>query len=204
MKMLIIQPHRDDAVFSIAEHMLTWIEDGHQLTILTVFGGFPEGEQAQKHFLMEEEHRAAMKALGNIDLIDANYLDHAARHGSPMGPGDVLDTLRFGLGSSGADVVVGPTGIHHDDHQIVRSAVEGLPRATTHLWLYDELPYFVMYPEKCLHATLHRLGGWRNLTPEGCRSHRVEKQQLCAMYRSQIGETEERCLLAPERVWRVS
>jgi hypothetical protein len=65
------------------------------------------------------------------------------------------------------------------------------------VWVYDELPYYVMHPHEATPETWE----WK---PGGCRSHLDEKKRLCRLYASQIGETEERCLWAPERLWEAS
>ena len=41
MKFLVLNPHLDDAFFSLTETAMTWVEDGHEVYLLTVFAGVP-------------------------------------------------------------------------------------------------------------------------------------------------------------------
>lgn len=197
MRMLIVQPHRDDAIFSIAEHMITWLEDGHQLSIQTVFGGIPfdghDDAQIRKHITLEMEHREAMKRLGEVDMIDTMFLDH----GCGLGRTDT-EAIIESIWTTGHDVVVAPQGIHHDDHiQVTHACFSATQRKNMPMWIYDELPYFALYPE--LSFARYTLDGYER---EGCRDHYEAKLRLTKCYPSQIGRTEVRTLMCPERVWR--
>lgn len=204
MKFLIVQPHRDDAIFSIAEHMLTWLEDGHQLTIHTIFGGIPfeggDDAQIRKHLLLEEEHAAAMRQLGDVMLMSNNYMDHGC--GTGRTDTEVIADAIWGT----FDVIVRPHGIWHDDHIQVADAVSRaqyrhhrLGGQSLTVWVYDELPYYVQYPEGSLAASAD---GYHGMEMVGTRDFYEAKLHLTRCYRSQIGRLEARTLMCPERVWK--
>jgi LmbE family N-acetylglucosaminyl deacetylase len=208
MRFLIVQPHLDDAFFSLSETALTWVEDGHEVQLLTVFGGVPPvgNERWEKHKVMWEEYERALRA-GPFDHSAAGlFLDDAARTDQLMFT-EVVDFLKRHISGTDPDLVVWPQGIHHPDHQVVRDAglylrnYGGFPQRA----IYDELPYFVMYPEDSFAAderVADTAWGRFGHVREGNRSHLSEKQRICRLFASQMGETEERCLWAPERCWR--
>lgn len=192
MKFLVVSPHFDDAVFSIAEHMITWIEDGHEVQVLVVFGATPEG--ALKEQTIFTEHREAMGRLG-VEWHHLFLTDDAHNQGEDVvdRARRIHDDVKTVIDLVTAEVLVWPAGIHHPDHVAVATLRPVLP--SQRVMVYDELPYFVMYPESVI-KPLSRVR-------EGSRSHMEAKGRLVKCYRSQIGETEVRCLMAPERVWEL-
>lgn len=197
MKFLVIQPHLDDAFFSLTETAMTWVEDGHEVMLATVFGGIPEpgAERYGKHCTMWEEYQQAIMRGPFLHLAAALLLDDAARTDQLM----LNDVKRFvdrQVRDCDPDVLVMPIGIHHPDHRVVADAEPALVRARR--WYYEELPYFVTHPELSGPTLRH---GW-SFQREGSRNHLAAKQRICRLFASQMGETEERCLWAPERVWR--
>jgi LmbE family N-acetylglucosaminyl deacetylase len=199
LRFLVVQPHLDDAFFSITETALTWVEDGHEVLLATVFAGIPssiiDNERYWKHTTMWEEYHQALFQGPFEHLAAGLFFDDAARPDQPMLV-DVQGFIAMQVNDCDPDVLVMPIGIHHPDHTIVRMSAPPLRRARR--WYYDELPYFVMYPELAGPRLEH--GGL--MAREGCRNHLAEKRAICAAFASQMGETEERCLWAPERVWR--
>jgi LmbE family N-acetylglucosaminyl deacetylase len=198
MNILVIQPHRDDAVFSICEHLLGWLEDGHQVTLLTVFGAIPDWQPDEtKHAVFDDEHQRVVKELGGVRDVQFNFHDDAAIERSPMPlyqtQGQIHKALRDFAQEGFYDATVWPMGIHHPDHLVVAGC---RPRGRARV--YEELPYRVMYPD--LIDEEYRWG-WVRV---GSRDFLDRKKVLCRMYASQMGETEERCLWAPERVWEVT
>ena len=197
MNILVIQPHRDDACFSICEHLLGWLEDGHQVTLVTVFGAIPDWQPDEtKHAIFDLEHNAVVAALGGVRDIQFNFHDAAAVERSPMPlyqtQGQIRKALDDFVGEGFYDVTVWPAGIHHPDHLAVAACRPNEGRQ----WVYEELPYYVLYPDLPV-----RYSSWERL---GSRSFLDRKKVLCRAYRSQFGENEERCLWAPERVWEVT
>lgn len=198
MKLLVVQPHHDDAVWSIAEHMLTWIEDGHEVVVMTTHAGrvrLVDKERHRKHDRLDLEHHEAMVALGVNHWIQLDFPDDGwgAVH-SPK-PNEVSREIERYVVQTEPDVLVAPTGIHHPDHETCWLAVMNatISRRIT-VWFYDELPYYVLYPQ--LAFTTGRYD------PAGHREHFEKKKELCQMYKSQWAPHLERTVYAPERVWR--
>ena len=194
MRILVLQPHADDAVWSIAEHMLTWLEDGHQVEVFTTHGGKVPGQEA-KHTTLRKEHRSVMQKMGCEDFYCQSFFDDAwdERPAASAWAGEVADLI-FEQ-TSKPDVLVGPVGAHHPDHQVIAWVTHALERRwLTYAWWYEELPYYVLYP-----ADRKPLG--RRVELQGHNDHFTEKKELCRMYRSQWAPHLERTVFAPERLW---
>lgn len=205
MKFLVVQPHLDDAFFSLTETAMTWREDGHEVHLLTVFSAVPpEGNERHiKHVTMWQEYEAAIERGPFEHYRALDYFDDAVRVGQLMWE-PFEDDVNYAVKHYRADAVVAPTGISHPDHRLVRAAIDDWnPDGKT--WYYDELPYYVAYPQWSWSAKwLSLLGSGypRPYEREGCREHLAAKKRLCRLFGSQVGDTEERCLWVPERVWR--
>lgn len=196
MKILVVQPHLDDAFFSLTETAMTWVEDGHEVHLLTVFGGVPpEGsEHHLKYITLWQEYEAAIERGPFEHYLAYEYFDDAARVDQLMAQ-DLVDSLRRSINLLRPDTVVGPAGIHHPDHGITAAALCVANDAAE--WLYDELPYYVLWPE---HAIDPR--STDRYEREGSRDHLAAKQRICHLFGSQMGPALERTLWCPERVWR--
>ena len=191
MRVAVISPHLDDAVFSVAEHMLS--RPDWEFTIVTPFGGQPLDEpHRSKYLILHDEHQRVCEFAG-WDFINGTLLDDAAR----VFPWNSDDTefLREWLGDAvaGFDQVWWPLGIHHPDHLLVAEAECGPGVYRT----YEELPYRVLYPPQdeltMLHVGVRRVG----YDP----SNLFKKKELCRMYASQVDDQLERSLYVPERLW---
>jgi LmbE family N-acetylglucosaminyl deacetylase len=167
-----------------------------------VFGAVPEG--AKKEEILFEEHDAAMTALGLDGFYALDFTDSAWQK---AGSNDSM--FRFwevgpALGRAitelvkDVDVICWPTGIHHPDHRLVSRAGRNAVTGPWRTWVYDELPYFVLYPDEAMgpgsHLQLERVGS---------RDFYERKQRLVQCYRSQIDDALVRCVMVPERVWEV-
>jgi LmbE family N-acetylglucosaminyl deacetylase len=184
----VVSPHLDDAVFSVAEHMI-----GHDpVTIICPFGGVPEDEAGRtKYLTLLTEHADVCNAFG---------------WGSSVGP--FLDDVYIETRSirlldewlsqtlKGFDEVWFPFGIHHPDHRLVAKACRSFWNGDgIGVCVYEELPYRVLYPDL---SPMHTIGELLGYTP------RLEqKKAACRTYASQINDDIERCLYVPERLWRV-
>lgn len=189
MRVAVISPHLDDAVFSVAEHMLS--RPDWEFTIVTPFGGQPSEEpHRSKYLILHDEHQRVCEHMG-WDLVNGPFLDDAARpdHERRIVPG-LQDWLQEVLVDF--DQEWWPEGIHHPDHQLVALARYRVhPR--THR--YEELPYRVLWPENVMvNSHGYDLQGYDP-------SNLHKKRELCRMYASQVDEQLERCLFAPERLW---
>jgi hypothetical protein len=187
VKITVLSPHVDDAVFSLAESMLTWIEDGHEVTVLSVFAGIPwhDEEGRRKHTILRAEHDRAMERLGAAH-VELDFLDDV--YGPRPDTLDVCQAIADATGST-TEQYVWPVGIHHPDHRFLA----GIRPIDRKLWFYDEIPYYVLYPNAVWDP--YQAERW------AARSHYQEKSRLIHEYRSQLNDDLVRCLLVPERVW---
>jgi LmbE family N-acetylglucosaminyl deacetylase len=216
MSIAIISPHLDDAAFSLAEHILTWVAEGEHVKICTVYGGIPADEAGNvKHTVLHAEHIRACEAMG-VQRIHANFFDDVYTPRPAFGT--VSKVVHDMIGN--ASLVVVPVGIHHPDHQVVAATAD--PRLwsmedaryverpwSQETWLYDELPYYVDYPHEALTIDCD-VEDCRAPDSDPARYERVKhaegllsaKKRICRMYASQVDENVERRIYAPERLWR--
>jgi LmbE family N-acetylglucosaminyl deacetylase len=187
MPILVVSPHFDDAVFSIGEAMLGWIDDGYEVVVLTVFGAVLN----EKETILEREHREAMTKLGVSAFVNLDFADDA--HGPNIDVRKVRNTVNKVVHDTRCGVSVWPFGIHHPDHVLV-SILGGARRPK---WVYDELPYFVVYPEQ---ASDPADWGWTRMWSP---NFLARKRELVNCYASAVTEELERSLYAPERLWKV-
>lgn len=187
VKIAVISPHADDAIFSCAEHMLSRPE--HEFTIITPFMGIPEGEpHRSKYITLTQEHFAACTA-GGWGIINGPFFDDAVPEKQPV-PYALDAWLDLWLRNDDFEMVWVPWGIHHPDHlQVVRSLAPTIPQV-----VYEELPYFDLYP-----APRGAEAGMVPLTYDPMMTGR--KRELCRMYASQVDEQLEQHLYHPERIW---
>ena len=186
MKVAVISPHLDDAVFSVAEHMLS--RPDWEFTIVCPFGGQPLDEpHRSKYLILHDEHQRVCEFAG-WDFTNGPYLDDAAR-GGLIGD-EVDDWLDETLGMADFGDIWWPFGIHHPDH--VECAPYGAGRKVQ--TMYEELPYRVLYPWYVALDRTHTLQGYDP-------SNLNKKRELCRMYASQVDDQLERTLYAPERLW---
>lgn len=93
MKILILSPHSDDAVFSCFDHIRSWIRSGHDVTVCTIFSKFTPSNPIQdiRAYMKEsgftdprlfekarqDEDRNALRYLGaqliTLDLVDGAF-----------------------------------------------------------------------------------------------------------------------------------
>ncbi len=186
MRVAVISPHLNDAVFSVAEHMLS--RPDWEFTIVCPFGGQPLDEpHRSKYLILHDEHQRVCEFAG-WDFINGPFLDDAARSVDV-----VFHELLAWVDNILYDVmrpaqVWWPVGIHHPDHHLVAQC-EGTPQR----FHYEELPYRVLYPPR-LWGQLGELQGYDP-------SNLNKKRELCRMYASQVDDQLERTLYAPERLW---
>lgn len=185
MRVAVISPHLDDAVFSVAEHMLS--RPDWEFTIVTPFGGQPLDEpHRSKYLILHDEHQRICEFAG-WGFINGEWLDDAAAGSETWDPPLMHHWLRDIV--SDFDQEWWPLGIHHPDHLEVARAP-----GQWH-WVYEELPYRVLYPQVAMHEAM-----WWKL--EGYDpSNLFKKKELCRMYASQVDDQLERSLYVPERLW---
>lgn len=164
MSVVFISPHLDDAVFSCGT-LIAALALIAPVQVLTVF----EGGAVRRR-----EDRYAVEKLGG----EASHL-HLPEGSSAETVKEALEPLWA------AHHYFGPLGIRHRDHQRVAEACAGHVE-----YIYEELPYRVLWPEYLPHpmpAPLFEL-------PSS-----AIKQAAIACYQSQLGGDAGEALWAGER-----
>jgi LmbE family N-acetylglucosaminyl deacetylase len=103
-----------------------------------------------------------------------------------------------------SDVVLIPLGVSHPDHVIV--AAEALMACERHgaLYVYEDLPYRVQFPDQVAATLASRLNDeWiMECVDPFARSIIEIKTAAVECYRSQLSPEMRRWCLVPERLWR--
>ena len=193
MKIALLSPHLDDAVFSVGGLMAALADEGHELHVVTCFTrsvpnptGFALACQLDKGLspevdymqLRREEDTHACELLSAqphwLDLPEAphrGYHSAAALFGDLAKEDDIQLELQERVSDAvkaiNPDLILSPEGIgNHVDHRQVRQAVDSLKeRIPTMLFLrwYDE-PYLSRHPEQYPeHVSGARKPGWEML-----------------------------------------
>lgn len=189
MKHLIISPHTDDAIFSLGSFILC---SGHDITILSPFAGIPEDAAGRKkHTTLRAEHKRACEIIG-VKYINGDFLDDV------YAPTNKYTLMKWFMKMiKGYDRIYVPLGIHHPDHQTVRNLF--VSNFTFH-YVYEELPYRVLYPElyESLKSEYIKPGGRGTVYP-----HNPLKELAVEAYKSQIADHLFPQLYVEERIWKV-
>lgn len=84
MKVLILSPHADDAVFSCCDHITQWIKKSHKVTVCTIFSRFTTTKISKdvKWYLnnsgyegtIEFENARLNEDVNALSFIKANYI----------------------------------------------------------------------------------------------------------------------------------
>lgn len=206
--MIVISPHLDDAVFSIGQ-ILAATPDS---VVVTVLAGDPpdllsaydqsagfrsSGEAVRAR--RAEDHRA-MTLLGGY-AVHGPFLD--GQYGLHPSHAELVDWIRGQLEGPLAEHVAHdtrtlvPLGIQHPDHVAVAAAAR--EAVAGELWIYEELPYRVNYPELTA-AALAEIGP----APAHIDGGPYEiKAAAVECYQSQLSPEMRRWVGVPERVWRL-
>ncbi len=92
------------------------------------------------------EDVAAARILGAKAVHMLAFAD--GQYGTALDPTAVAAALAEVVDGSGAHMVVGPLGLAHPDHEAVAAAVlEVAADPDLEVWLYEELPARVLWPE---------------------------------------------------------
>lgn len=214
LPVVVVSPHLDDAVLGCGQ--LLHRRPGS--TVVTVFAGMPHRwtrtpyddgcgfeSSAQAVRSRRDEDRTACGLLGatpiHLDHLDGQYRSR------PVPCTRIAVDLRDSVVEGDDEpAVFAPLGVNHADHDAVCDAA--LRAGFRDLWLYEELPNRVLFPE----AAAARVAA---LT---CRGVKLEattrvvgdvtvKQQAVRCYQSQVHDKgdlgNEHAYLVPERYWRV-
>lgn len=163
MHILVLSPHPDDAVWSLGGWLARQRQNGHAVTVMTIFDGDPDTvppqadawRQASLTALRRQEDALALDHLGarrlSLGLIDAALrtdADGRFLYATPSAlfvplPDDLSaarDGVAAGLAATGPwDLLVAPAGFGgHVDHISVRDAAAAAMGQT---YWYGEFPY---------------------------------------------------------------
>ncbi len=225
--MIVVQPHLDDAALSVGQFLAgrpdaivatvcTGVpERWRMLTPYDAGCGFSSARAAMSRRWVEDQQ--AMQTLGArgvpLGLLDGQYTD-----GHPPDVHQIAERLRTLWLEERMDMVpdpilVGPLGVAHPDHLQTSDACLELwgRRPEITLWLYEEHPARVLWPEQ-IAARLDVLRGL-GLRPElgflGTGDMNT-KWRAVHRYQSQIGALQEVAgpdlhpVWCPERVWKIN
>lgn len=208
---LVISPHLDDAALSVGQLLA-----GHPgSTVVTVFAGEPapglvsdfdascgfrDSRQAMAH--RRREDLAALNVL-RAGPVHLPFLGRG--HGDPDSDDDIVAALGAEIDRAGVDVVIGPVGLVHPDHERVsrlwRTAVDQRPGVAA--VAYEELPYRRMAPRRAQRAAVGlRAGGAVPYAPGG--GDLGVKAQALLHYVSQLKWVFPPECLTPEVMWRLA
>lgn len=220
---LVISPHLDDAVLSLGR----FLAGRPDAVVVTVMAGVPSPEEVTDcttydrscGFASAEE---AMNVRRTEDLVALSVL-----HAEPVwlscldsqysrSPAHLAPFLEFLAQPlpEGCDTVLVPLGIKHPDHLDVaatvrQGAVERWMSEGVGVWVYEELPGRVLWPEEVYPAIVDWMAVGlleRGFVGTGSRS---AKRIALNKYKSQrpaldVVEGWDISIYAPERVWRLT
>lgn len=207
VKVRVISPHLDDAVWSASG-----ILDRHEATVVTICAGVPPKslppndfdrragfESAEDAMLVRrEEDIKAISSLScfhrHLDLLDISYA-----LGEDLA--EAVD-LELRIAQSAGEIVVGPLGLRHPDHQLIATAfrrgVQAMPGISA--WVYEELPYAYVWSEYLAAALKTARCGETTLT----RLSPGAKGIAVSAYVSQLRGAHRDAIMSPERYHRLS
>lgn len=212
---VILSPHYDDAVFSLAATIRGWVVQGDSVTVVTVFAGVPSQPLVQDWDLKcgfrdsseamaarWAENQAAAKLLG-FTAVDLDLLEEQYRSGEMLKPvlTQYLDSLPEAhvycpLAVSGACV--------HADHVLTRLAFASWLERTRwrNAFLYEDQPYCLRngIDGKVAQSISHQ---WQ-LKPDQHASDPAVRKEAISCYRSQVGSRQEELLQACERTYAIT
>lgn len=161
---LVVSPHLDDAVFSAGQFLAA----NPGTTVLTVFAGSPRAikrtewdakcgfaQSADAIVFRKAEDRRALAAVGaravHLDYLDHQYRDDSHRRNDPGVDVSIANSLSAQVDESRPNLILGPLGADHPDHEQVRRALL-LADLDIPIWLYADLPYCALDPKQIKRA----------------------------------------------------
>jgi LmbE family N-acetylglucosaminyl deacetylase len=211
---LLIQPHCDDGCLSAGQFMAgrpdiicvtvfaATPKSSSVLTTYDALSGFKSAQQAME--ARRAEDREALALLGakpvHLSFVDQQY-------GQLTNRKLVAEELARQIELFEPEFVIGPLGIGHPDHELVREALlDAALDSDTPLWLYEDTPTRIVEPQlvpEALEAVRRREA---TATLGFCGDGPLDlKMAALWSYRSQLPLFPNRhTLLCPERFWKVS
>ena len=194
----MISPHLDDAILSagqflagradcvVASVLARTPPTTDVLTSYDLSCGFKSAAEAMTVRRAEDiEAMSVLQAKAvHLDFTDGQY-------DSRPDPDEVVGRLRELIDEINPEFIVGPLGLVHPDHEVVRDALLEAVKSSEALWLYEDLPARVQHPE-FVHKTVGNLAR-RGISLEvgfiGTGSVATKMDALWC-YRSQMGLPE--------------
>jgi LmbE family N-acetylglucosaminyl deacetylase len=214
-RVLILSPHLDDAVLSAGQ----FLASRPDTIVATIFAGIPRNkdvcttydakcgfktaEEAMK--TRQDEDKAAMALLAatplHLGFIDSQYGKPTEQAGMAKVIGNLIEEHE-------PEYVVGPLGLVHPDHILVRNALlEATDKYELPVWLYEDLPSRVTQPDSVHFALEEVREQVFDALPGFIGSGSLDaKMSALWCYRSQMGLPEFENihqLLVGERFWQV-
>jgi LmbE family N-acetylglucosaminyl deacetylase len=213
---LLISPHLDDAMLSAGQ----FIAGRPDTVVLTVLAGTPKTKTVLTSYDAKTGFKSAAEAMEarRAEDVEALALLHAkplhldfldSQYGQTSKQADITEALRTAIDEHDPEFVVGPLGLVHPDHILVREALlEAMKDAPMPLYIYEDLPARVVAPEAVTEALrgLNEAGYEAELEFIGDGPLAAKLSALWA-YRSQMTLPEfenTHVLLVAERFWKVS
>lgn len=208
-RVLVISPHLDDAVYSagaavsafddaVVVTMLAGRPDPPQHTEWDRSTGFASSTEALDVRRAEDEK--AVSVLGahavHLDFLDQQY--------GGADPAALTRAVEEQIERHRPDLVLGPLGVKHADHKLVRNSVLGA-RIPIALWMYADLPY-------CNCSRSDEMAARDALRWRGCRLDDVRppagsmesKRTAVDCYATQNTQFDLDKIVARERFWAVT
>lgn len=133
-RVLVIEPHADDAFLSLGGTLMNWTQEGVGFDIFTIFAHSKRAEEAATfaHKVKALSHKTLF--IEKADLHTTSVTDIQAI--KIMIVHDVLELVKY----YGISHVVAPLGIQHPEHRIVAAAMRDFGQ--TKVWRYMDIPYY--------------------------------------------------------------
>lgn len=191
------------------------LADNPGTKVVTVFAGIPvpfdrltdydrQSSFTSSRNAMAERRTEDIRAM-RVVKAEPTHLEHLDSQYGDLQPGMVRNDLARVISDVFGDEkprVLGPLGIRHPDHVCVREALIDMWQATDmDLFLYDEIPYRVLWPEEAIDAR-ESLDVQTEPVSLGVGSKDL-KREAVSKYASQRWSTDMDCVFVPERFWRV-
>lgn len=217
--LLIVSPHLDDAVLGCGQLMA----GRPDAVVVTVFAGkapdpttvtsydancgFSSAGPAMRARRIEDrEAVASLRAyVRQLEFVDYQYTpaDRPAH-------GDIIRAICDVAREVQPELILWPVGLGHPDHQLVAEAgrmarnLEPSDWWPDQHWVYEELPYRVLFPEEVA-AALTRWGIDPTQPPQFMGTGSAQaKLAAVRRYRSQLWSLDMHACLCPERRHQVA
>ena len=172
------------------------------LTKYDALSGFKSAEEAMEG--RRAEDREALALLG-AKPVHLNFVDQ--QYGQPTNRKVLAEELGRQITLFEPELVIGPVGAGHPDHELVREALlDAALDGDTPLWLYEDTPTRVREPQLVGEA-LEAIRTRQVVTTLGFVGDGPLADKISALwaYRSQIGLfPNHHELLVGERFWHIS